>query len=166
MGEGSSGWEWELKMVRGYGEERLRPNSSPRSWPLHHPFARCSTAPAGRGGAGGAAVSRGRSGPADGQEKSGRLAGIGIWRVGLKHRYRQTHVGVGVGALTVHPEGQMHRRTDSQPPPIDSQTLRGTGTKEQLPPPLELLGCCWRALGELDGGGRGRSGLTGCAGPL
>lgn len=52
---------WFMDMGRG-----LRPNSNLRNCTLHHTFARCSTAPAGHGGAGGAAVSRWRAGSMDG----------------------------------------------------------------------------------------------------
>lgn len=73
--------------------------------------------------------------------------------------------GGGGGGTYCAPRGSDTQRDRFPTPLIDSQTLRGTGAREQLPP-LELLGCCWKALGELDGGGRGCTGLTGRAGPL
>lgn len=84
-------------------------------------------------------VSRGRSGAADSGEKGCRQERI--WRVRLKHRYRQAYLQVGWGWEWGHglctkrsryPEGQIYTPTpEGQSPNIpltDSQTLRGTGT--------------------------------------
>ena len=128
----------------GCGREGLKPNCSPPHCPWHS----CSPAPAGQGGAGGAAVSRGRSGPADGREKRCRQAAGPGWagqgragqgRAGLNHGRDPPAGGVGVGveAQTSHHLGQTPRGTDIRPypggtdlipPPTDSQTFTGTGT--------------------------------------
>lgn len=88
--------------------------------------------------------------------------------MGLTHRYRQTHlqvgVGVGVGmeAFTLRqegqtPEGQIHTPSPEGQIPntplirlTDPQRDRHRGSSF---PTWSVLGCCLRALGEPNGSG-------------
>lgn len=124
------------------------------------PLHRRPRAPAGRGRAGGAAVGWGRSGPADGDARQVRRDGN---RPGGGETQVQSHQQGGwrwdpedrpCARRARFPVGQKYTlSTESQtptPPPIDSQTLRGTG-KGTPPTPLEPSGLVFEGPGRARG---------------